>query len=212
MRDFRLTDLAKFLLLPPPREAVPESFDAALHGDHVLSNSSHLLKPKALTPAAVLVPLIDYPDGTRVLLTQRQTALRRHSGQISFPGGRLDPDDPDLVYAALREAQEEIGLDPSQVNVLGALSTYVTGTGFAIVPIVGVVRPGAALTLHAAEVAEAFEVPLDFLLDESNHRRDSRTFEGVEREFWAMPYGERYIWGATAGMLRDLYLRARATC
>jgi 8-oxo-dGTP pyrophosphatase MutT (NUDIX family) len=212
MANFTLDRLAGALAPPPGRDALPGSFDAALHGDHVLSNTSHLVKPKALTPAAVLVPLVDYADGVRVLLTQRQAALKRHSGQIAFPGGRIDPEDSDPVAAALREAREEIGLASEYVSVVGALSTYVTGTGFAIAPVVGVVRPGFALHLQESEVAEAFEVPLDFLLDEANHRRDSGMFNGAERHWWAMPYGERYIWGATAGMLRDLAQRVRDRC
>jgi len=173
-------------------------------GDHDLNDEGMRPKPP-LRPAAVLVPLVERADGFSVLLTQRSPDLRHHAGQISFPGGRVEPDDASPQAAALREANEEIGLPHDCVELLGTLDIYETRTGFEIVPVVGLVTPPFDIRLDAREVAEAFEVPLAFVLDPVNHERHSRVFQGIRRHFHAMPYGERYIWGATAGMLINLY-------
>ena len=152
-------------------------------------------------PAAVLVPIVNRPAGLQILLTERSLDLPDHPGQISFPGGRVEPQDPDDAAAALREAQEEIGLDPARVEILGELTTYETVTGYRVAPVVGWVEPPFELRLDAKEVASAFEVPLAFLLDPANHLRHFRMLGELRRDYWAMPYGERYIWGATAAML-----------
>lgn len=158
--------------------------------------------------AAVLLPLVDRPEPT-LLLTLRTSHLAHHSGQIAFPGGKVDPTDIDVVDAALREAEEEVGLTRDFVQVLGTLPIYTTGTAFVITPVVALVRPGFTLTPNAGEVADVFEVPLSFLLDPANHRRHAFEFEGLRREWFSMPWQdagtERYIWGATAGMLRNFY-------
>ena len=159
--------------------------------------------------AAVLVPIVIRPDLT-VLLTQRTDTLARHPGQIAFPGGRIDPADRDAEAAALREAHEEIGLDAAYVETLGYLDGYRTGTGYHVTPVVALVRPGFQLQLAPDEVADAFEVPLGFLMSQANHQQHTRAWRGRERAFWAMPYGERYIWGATAGMLKNLFDRVYA--
>jgi 8-oxo-dGTP pyrophosphatase MutT (NUDIX family) len=177
-------------------------------GDHDL-NPNSAPHPGPLTPAAVLVPLVDHPSGLTVLLTRRTSTLSKHAGQISFPGGRLEPSDVDAVAGALRETEEEIGLERSHISVLGRLDKYVTGTGFAITPIVGLVTPGFRLDPDPNEVAEVFEVPLSFLLDPKNHQRHVGTFNGQPRSWYAMPYGDHYIWGATAGMLMNLYNKVR---
>jgi len=157
-------------------------------------------------PAAVLVPLVQRPKLT-VLLTQRATQLRNHAGQISFPGGRIEPDDADAKDAALREAYEEIGLDSGFVSVVGYLPDHIVMTGFLVTPVVAFVQPGFELLLDAQEVADSFEVPLDFVFDPANHQLRLRRsgFTGEEVEFCDIPYGERIIWGATAGMLLTLY-------
>ncbi len=157
--------------------------------------------------AAVLVGLIAHPRGVSVLLTERAASLRVHAGQIAFPGGKIEPDDKTPAAAALREAEEEIGLAPRLVHPLGYLSPYITGTGFRVVPVVARIEPGFSLRLNAGEVADAFEAPFAFLMDAANHTLDSRAFGGRLRRFYAMPYGDRYIWGATAGILRKLYER-----
>lgn len=158
--------------------------------------------------AAVLVPLVQREELT-VLLTQRTAHLSTHSGQVAFPGGKRDPEDIDAVATALREAQEEVGLDASQVEVLGSLPVYETGTAFLVTPVVALVEPTVQLQPNPYEVADVFEVPLRFLLNPSNHRRHRLQWQGVEREWFSMPYDdagvERYIWGATAGMLRNFY-------
>lgn len=155
-------------------------------------------------PAAVLVPIVLRAEPT-MLLTQRTAHLRDHGGQISFPGGRCEPDDPSAEATALREAEEEVGLDPSCVEILGRLPQYLTGTGFTITPVVGLVTPPLNLKLDDFEVAEVFEPPLSFLLDAGNHQRQQREFNGIQHEFWAMPWNDYYIWGATAGMLVSLH-------
>lgn len=158
----------------------------------------------ALTPAAVLVPLVVRDSGITVLLTQRTAHLNDHAGQVSFPGGRRDEGDPDLIFTALREAQEEVGLEPAQVEVLGALPEYFTGTGFRVTPVVGRVTPPLNLKLDDFEVAEVFEVPLHYLMTRGNWRRDSLERDGRRRQFWATDWKGFYIWGATAGMLVNL--------
>ena len=158
----------------------------------------------ALRPAAVLVPLIDRPAGMSVLLTQRTPHLSAHAGQISFPGGRIEESDADATEAALRETEEEIGLTREHVRVIGRLDTYVTGTGFEITPIVGIVKAPFPLAIDPFEVSEAFEVPLSFIVDPCNHRRMTREVERRARVFFVLPFENRNIWGATAGMLVNL--------
>ena len=156
-------------------------------------------------PAAVLVPLVVRPDIVTVLLTLRTDHLHHHPGQISFPGGRVEAHDVSPVMTALRETEEEIGLDPDRVELLGELPEYFTGTGFRVTPVVGLVHPPFELKLDAFEVAEAFEVPLAHFLDPANHQRHSMVYEGQQRQYHAMPYGDYFIWGATAGILLSLY-------
>lgn len=155
-------------------------------------------------PAAVLVPLVLRETGLTVMLTRRTDHLQHHPGQISFPGGRVESTDISPEMTALRETEEEIGLDREKVELLGELPQYLTGTGFRISPVVGLVHPPFTLELDSFEVAEAFEVPLSFLLDSRNHQRHSMHYRGRMREYWAMPYQGRFIWGATAGMLVSL--------
>ena len=175
----------------------------ATRGDHDL-NPGETPPSAALRPAAVLVPLIDRQDGMTVLLTQRTAHLSAHAGQISFPGGKIEEHDADEVAAALRETEEEIGLARDRVSVIGRLDTYVTGTGFEIIPVVGLIAPPFPLTIDPYEVAEAFEVPLSYILDKNNHNRTERESAGRTRVFFVLPYEGRNIWGATAGMLVNL--------
>ena len=172
-------------------------------GDHDLGGPD-LRVDGPLVPAAVLVPLVERDGRFNVLLTQRASHLRDHAGQISFPGGRIEADDVSPEDAALREAEEEIGLAAHCVELVGRLDIYETRTGFEVIPVVGLVRP-STLVLDHTEVDEAFEVPLSFVLDAENHERHSRELFGKLRHFYVLPYQDRYIWGATAGMLVNLY-------
>jgi 8-oxo-dGTP pyrophosphatase MutT (NUDIX family) len=160
----------------------------------------------ATRPAAVLVPVVDRPEPA-ILLTVRTADLASHAGQIAFPGGKIEPSDVSPVAAALREAEEEIGLDRGLVEPIGHLDLFLTFSGFRILPTVARVDPSLRLTLNRSEVDEAFEVPLAFLMDAQNHALHSRDWKGVIRRYYAMPFGERYIWGVTAGILRNLYER-----
>ncbi|MBC7941155.1 MAG: CoA pyrophosphatase [Chitinophagaceae bacterium] len=178
------------------------------------AGDGHLLSDRMPASAAVLIPLVVRTDGLHVLLTRRTDHLRDHAGQISFPGGRSEPQDNDATDTALREAAEEVGLQPGRVDVLGLLPHYTTVTGFVVTPVVGVVRPPLALTPDPFEVAETFEVPLRFLMTPAHHRRHVFSFDGAERQFLSMPWQgvggdglprEYFIWGATAAMLRNLY-------
>jgi len=162
------------------------------------------LPDEPLIAAAVLIPIVMRASGLTMLLTQRTDHLRDHAGQVSFPGGRCEAGDADPVHTALREAQEEVGVDPAQVEVLGCLPEYLTSTGFRVTPVVGLVQPPLNLHLDDFEVAEVFEPPLEFLLDPANRRRERIEYRGALREYWAMPWKGYYIWGATAGMLVSL--------
>lgn len=157
-----------------------------------------------LTPAAVLFPIVLRDDGHTVLLTQRTAHLRDHAGQISFPGGRVEAHDQSPVDTALRETEEEIGLSRERVEIVGFLPEYRTGTGFRVTPVVALVRPPFDLQPDPFEVAEIFEVPLAFLIDPANHQQHSLHYRGALRHYFAMPYGDYFIWGATAGMIRSL--------
>lgn len=163
-------------------------------------------RPAEPRPAAVLVPVVAR-DALTVLFTQRADALPSHAGQIAFPGGKVEPSDRDAVDTAQREAEEEIGLERALTEPLGFLDPYLTGTGFRIVPVVALVQPDFTLRLDTSEVASAFEVPLDFLMNAENHVRHSRTLRGQERFYHAMPFKDHYIWGATAGILKNMHER-----
>jgi len=161
--------------------------------------------PAALTAAAVLVPIVTHPGELSVLFTQRTTHLKSHAGQISFPGGRAEPGDASPEFTALRETQEEIGLAPERAEILGRLPDYFTRTGYRVTPVVGLLMPPLELAPDPREVEEVFEVPLAFLLDPSNHRREAREIQGRDASYYVLQYGGRRIWGATAGMLVNLY-------
>jgi len=184
----------------PPADWVPERFDEAL------------ARRGALTEAAVLIPLVLRPEGLQLLLTQRTAHLTDHAGQISFPGGRAESYDASPVETALRETEEEIGLDRHHIDIIGSLPEYLTVTGYRVVPVVGLVTPPFELRPDGNEVAEVFEVPLQFLMNGMNHQRMSFDLpEGAgRRSFYAMPYQRFFIWGATAGMLRNLFHFLRA--
>jgi len=183
------------------RSWAPSDFDL---NPELIADLGMMPPPRA---AAVLVPVVVHGDNLTVLFTVRTEHLSSHAGQISFPGGKIDEEDTDALATALREAEEEIGLDRSYVEPLGYLDSYRTGTGYRVIPVVALVRLGFSLTLNPGEVADVFEVPLAFLMNTDNHRRHTREWRGRDRHFYAMPFGERYIWGATAGMIKNLQER-----
>lgn len=185
--------------------------NASEFGDHRMNPGiAPLLSKDRLRDAAVLVPVIDHGSEASVLLTQRSAALRSHSGQVAFPGGKIDPTDPSPEAAALREAYEEVGLAGDRVEIVGRMPDYLTATGYRIAPVLSVVKPDFALSLNPDEVAGAFEVPLSFLMEAQNHRRGSRVWMDRERFFYEMPYGGHHIWGVTAGIIRVIYERLYA--
>ncbi|WP_323762402.1 CoA pyrophosphatase [Maricaulis sp.] len=157
--------------------------------------------------AAVIAPLILHDGPPRLLLTERASHLPRHAGQISFPGGRIDPGGETAAEAAVRELEEEVGIARAHVELVGRFDSYATVTGYHVTPFVGVIRPGYTLRPDPGEVADVFETPFDFLMDPANHQRHSREWQGHVRHYYAMPWQERYIWGATAGMLKSLHDR-----
>jgi 8-oxo-dGTP pyrophosphatase MutT (NUDIX family) len=178
-----------------------------VRGDHDVDPvMREIAAVRPIRPAAVLVPIVARQEPT-ILLTQRATHLPDHPGQISFPGGKIDAGDESPLAAALREAEEEIGLERRHVDPIGYLDLYMTTLGYRIVPTVARIAPDFTLTLNRAEVDDAFEVPLAFLMAEENHKLHSREWKGMTRTVYAMPFGERYIWGVTAGILRNLYER-----
>jgi 8-oxo-dGTP pyrophosphatase MutT (NUDIX family) len=177
----------------------------AARSDYDLNPDMRDEAPKDLIAAAVLIPLVLREEGVTMLLTQRTDHLRDHAGQVSFPGGRVEAHDEGAAATALRETEEEIGVGPSHIEVVGELDLYETRTGFRITPVVGLVEPGFILALDEFEVADVFEVPLSFVLDPANHQRRSLVWRGAERHFYLLPYGGREIWGATAGMIVNLY-------
>jgi 8-oxo-dGTP pyrophosphatase MutT (NUDIX family) len=190
-----------------PSLSIAELERAAAMGVSDNTPGAQRLEPEALAfarPAAVLLPIVNRPQGLTVLLTLRASDLRAHSGQVAFPGGKIDPGETPRE-AALREAREEIGLEERFIEPLGWLDPYLTGTGFRVAPLVALVEPSFALKINRLEVDEVFETPFAFLMDPANHRLDEREWRGRRRTFYAMPHEGRYIWGATAGILRNLY-------
>lgn len=202
-------DASDFLALAAERlRPEPPDQDDALadpRGDHTLDNVplAYPLQPK---PAAVLVPVV-MREEPALLLTERASHLRQHSGQIAFPGGRVDPTDASILEAAYREAEEEIGLSARFIGPLGYLDAYLSTTNYLVIPVVAQVSPSYTLNLNPHEVADTFEVPLAFLMDPAHHELHAREWKGRLRRYYAMPYQERYIWGVTAGIIRNLYER-----
>jgi 8-oxo-dGTP pyrophosphatase MutT (NUDIX family) len=178
------------------------------YGDHRF-NPGHprVTGPRSLRDAAVLIPVVDHGPEASVILTKRAEKLANHSGQVAFPGGRIDPTDISPEAAALRETEEEIGLGADHIEVIGRMPDYVSGSGYRIAPVLSIVRPGFHLTLNEHEVDAAFEVPLRFLMDPANHAQNSREFDSRVWTYYDMPYGDQRIWGVTAGIIRTLYER-----
>jgi 8-oxo-dGTP pyrophosphatase MutT (NUDIX family) len=200
--EFRLLARQRLLAVPPELHA---------RSDDDLNPQSRII-PDNVRPreAAVLVPVVRREPELTLLLTQRTAHLKSHSGQVAFPGGKIDAADANVVAAALREAEEETGLSRDFVEPVGFLDGYLTGTAYHVVPVVALVQPGFALAPEPNEVVDVFEVPLRFLMSPGNHQRHSRLWQGRERFYYAMPYHDRYIWGATAGMIKNLYDRLYA--
>ncbi len=193
------------------RQCLKRDYDpAALTGDFAVAGVAR--EERILKPAAVLILLVDRPEGLSVMLTQRTEHLLHHAGQISFPGGSAEESDAGPVETALREAEEEIGLDRRHVEIVGFLDLYQTVTGFLITPVVGFVKPPFELSPDSFEVAEIFEMPLSFILDPANHQRRSRVYKGARRRFYVLPYRDYYIWGATAAMLVSFYEKLVEDC
>ncbi len=211
-KDILRQSFGSFLDPAPTQNAHDEVLGGAFKGDHDLNPASFPGKVTTFKPAAVLVPIVLRDDELSVILTRRASHMKKHAGQISFPGGRAEDVDDTPICTALRESQEEISLDPSLVEIVGSLSPYVTVTQYSVIPVVGLVEPTFELIPEESEVAEIFEVPLNFLMDEKNHQKHSGFHNGVERFWYAMPYNDYYIWGATAGMLKDLSERAKGIC
>jgi len=182
-------------------DAAPRVSDYALNGP--APDSRTIARAR---PAAVIAPIVARPEGLSVLLTLRAPNLRTHSSQVAFPGGKIDEGET-AFETALREASEEIGLEARYVEPLGWLDPYLTGTGYRVAPLLALIDPAFTLAINPHEVAEVFETPFAFLMDAANHRLEEREWQGRSRKFYAMPHGERYIWGATAGILRNLYER-----
>ena len=182
--------------------------DEPVFGDHILNpDFADFTWLQTVKNAAVLIPVVDRPGGPSVLLTQRTENLRTHSGQIAFPGGRIDPEDHTAETAAIRECEEETGIGREHVEIVGRLPDYIAGSGFRITPVLSVLRPGYAIVPNPDEVDAVFDVPLAFLMDTANHRHGSLELGGKERFFYEMPYGDRHIWGITAGIIRLMYER-----
>ena len=209
VRDFIARAKSRLSVSPPAKLSAPASLEEldAQYGDHrMAADIAGALAGKPFRPAAVLIPVVAREKPT-FLLTQRADELSTHSGQVAFPGGRIDDSDSDPAAAAMREAEEEIGLAREFIVPLVYLDPYLSGTGFRIVPMVALVTSGFTLKINPLEVTDAFEVPLDFLMSPDNHARHSREWKGINRSYYAMPYGDRYIWGVTAGIIRRLYER-----
>lgn len=181
------------------------------YGDHRFNPGfGHLIRRDGLREAAVLIPIVDRGEEASVILTKRAETLRNHSGQVAFPGGGIDPEDPTPEFAALRETREEIGLARDYIEVVGRMPDYVSGSGYRIAPVLGIVRPGFHLHINQHEVDAAFEVPLRFLMDPANHHQGSRLWDNRTWVYYDMPYGGQRIWGVTAGIIRTLYERLYA--
>ena len=203
-RASALGSLRPHLLREPPHLPLTPT-----RGDFDLNPDQKPREARRLSPAAVLVPIVQRAEPT-ILFTQRTEHLPRHAGQVSFPGGRAHEGDISLIETALRETQEETGIEPAFVTIAGFLEAFETGTGYAILPVVGMLAEGFSLTADVNEVADIFEVPLAFLIDPKNRQRQSREFQGRTRSFYSFTYKERYIWGATAAMLVNFGERLHA--
>jgi 8-oxo-dGTP pyrophosphatase MutT (NUDIX family) len=184
------------------------AFHTDIVGDHTFNPEiADMFMEIERKPAAVLIPIVMREPGATMLFTQRTDNLSSHPGQVAFPGGKIDDSDVSAEAAALREAEEEIGLKPDDVEMIGRAPDYLTGSGYHIAPVLGLVKPDARYKLNEYEVSDIFEVPLSFLMDPANHVIGSRVWQGVRRTYYEMPYEDRYIWGVTAGMVRILYER-----
>ena len=210
-REVPVQSIDRHLPKPPAAHLEPHAIAARFARQHdwtpdVRKEAKFI--DRAPAHASVLIPLVQR-ERLSVLLTLRPTHMNSHSGQIAFPGGKADPEDRDAIATALREAKEEVGLEPEFVDVIGTMPIYTTGSAFIVTPVVALVHPGFRLQVNADEVADVFEVPLDFLMDPANHRHHVVDWGGEQRRWMSMPYmdgnTERFIWGATAGMLRNFY-------